>query len=505
MKAMTKTQLIIALAVAMPLLQSCGKARYQQVRTPPPHAAPSDIPPARESMGPMTVRPAQDSAPAAPPADAHQAPPPNESGEQPSVIVTTAEPPRSVPPLAPPGEWMDPSHYNSARRSSSPPSWCPPHIECFIGDYTQPRGLVTGKLDLVFVIDTSESIFKERASAAAGIDSFMSALPSDVDYRIGVVAAHGESTGLAGEMVRIGSEPAVLSSGEMSRERMRQALHAKLVGVRQDGEADGGELGLYSLDRAISGDKLAKNMALGMFRRDAGLAVVFLSDENDICSLGEYPHAKKDPNGKEVPAYKKYCEGSVDAGSVYRKLMRLKAEGYDERVEADAVSKPLLMAAIVYTDPATVPAKDSSDKWAVENEVGYGYLDIVGMNNGITVDLAQGDIPGALARIGGAVRSKLSLKTEFLIHETRAIDAETMCVLVDGHEVPYAFDGARRQINLSTGGAPGSKIEIFYCAEKGGGPSDGLLDEAGGRGARRITDPSFIDPRCVSVRQRLAR
>lgn len=489
----TNFRLAFMLLLMTPMFVSCGKARYQQV-TGVRDTTFADAAPGAESMGTMTVRPAP--APGDTSASSGSrptVPPRNASGEE--VVITVMGPGEGLTlpdSEAPAGVWMDPSHSNpaadvrsqnvSANTPSEPilparPEPCLPKSECFIGEFTQPTGAVTDKLDLVFVVDTSESIFKERAAAADGIDRFMAAMPPGTDYRIGVIVAHGESTGLAGELVRVGTEPAVLESAQMSRGELRAALRAKLVGVRQDAEADGGELGMYSLNRAITGDKLEKNRALGMFRRDAGLAVIFLSDENDICSLDKYPNAKKDPNGKEVPAYKKYCFGQVGAASLYRNIVQLKVDGYDAQMEGETISKPLLMAAIVYTDPKTVPESDQGDKWSMENEVGYGYLDVVRMNNGVAVDLAGGDIPGALAKIGAAARGKLALKTEFLIHETRAIDTDTLRVFVDGKEVAHSFDSARKQVNLAHGGGAGSKVEIHYCLDPLGGA--GLVSDGG--------------------------
>lgn len=532
MKTMSKNFLIGALVLSAPLLQNCGKARYQQIGNPAPQAAQAQIPPAREPMGPMAVRPAPRPTPR-PAAGDRTAPPLNESGEQPIVTIPVSLPvqPETNGPRV---DWMDPSHSNPANPPVSLPqpavpqaptevqppvgsqpqpasTPCPSWEECFVGEYTQPSGMVTDKVDLVFVVDTSESIFKERLAAASGIDRFMSALPSDIDYRIGVIAGHGETTGYAGEMVRIGSEPTVLNSKEHSRDDIRAALRAKLIGVPQDNESDGGELGLYSLNRAITGEKLAKNRAIGMFRRDAGLVVVFLSDENDICSLGDYPNAKPDPNGKELPAFKKYCEGKVSAGSVYLNLVQLKADADGtlvDQLDQRTISKPLLLAAITYTDEKTVPTEGESDRWAMENEVGYGYLDIVRMNNGIAVDLAQGDIPGALSRIAEATRSKLSIKTEFMIHESRVIDPESICVFVDGEEVAHTFDQERKQVNLPAGGAAGSRVEIYYCAQKTLPPIDGtyesvedLLDVIQARENGRRSQGRLLNPHCVTVRK----
>src|SRR6185369_6429602 len=55
-----------------------------------------------------------------------------------------------------------------------------------------------------------------------------------------------------------------------------------------DYNGEQGEMGSYALLKALSPATLAESRALGFFRTDAALAVVTISDENDICAV--YPN-----------------------------------------------------------------------------------------------------------------------------------------------------------------------------------------------------------------------
>ena len=53
------------------------------------------------------------------------------------------------------------------------------------------------------------------------------------------------------------------------------------------GFGDGGETGLFSLNKAMGNDEYQVAQDLGFFRDDAALVVIFVADEQDICA--EYP------------------------------------------------------------------------------------------------------------------------------------------------------------------------------------------------------------------------
>ena len=69
------------------------------------------------------------------------------------------------------------------------------------------------------------------------------------------------------------------------------------------------------------------------FRNDAALAVIFITDENDIC----HPGIAYDSDGMEIPAYERDCKGRVNAESVLKQIKVLQA------------NRPVVLGGIVYT------------------------------------------------------------------------------------------------------------------------------------------------------------
>ncbi|MCB0415726.1 MAG: hypothetical protein KDD50_15410 [Bdellovibrionales bacterium] len=310
----------------------------------------------------------------------------------------------------------------------------------------QPEAELTNKLDLLFVVDTSGSLDTERRDIATGIDSFIAALPSYIDYRIAVLLAHGPNSIYSGKFYSkdIGFE--VLKSDELSLTDIRNKLSRTMYYTRSDNDTDGGEVGLYSLNRAIT-INLDENKAKGFFRDDSALAVIFVADENDICALGSYPAGVTpvfDSDRKEPAAYNKYCT-DINPDNILSQLKTIQN------------GDPLLLAGILYTDPETVPSGG-------ENEIGYGYLELINKNNGLSIDLANGDYDTSMQQIGYMTVKRLNLITEFNL-EYSPIDQSSIKVLVDRTRVSHIYQSEQNSVVISENDAGGEKSEIYisYC------------------------------------------
>ncbi len=132
--------------------------------------------------------------------------------------------------------------------------------------------LYNNKLDLLWVIDNSKSMQKHQINLKRQLIHLIDLLHAKkVDYRIGVTTM---DVGFGGEKGRFIGRPSVLHSG-VPNVRFR-FLDSVLIG-------EGGseiERGLEAMERALSKGRLEGENA-GFFRRDAFLAVVFVSNEND--------------------------------------------------------------------------------------------------------------------------------------------------------------------------------------------------------------------------------
>lgn len=321
-------------------------------------------------------------------------------------------------------------------------------LTCIREHYYQPNQELTKKLDILFVTDTSGSLDTERSAIANGIGNFISQLSSTADYQIAVSLAHGPKSSRYGQLYKAGTEPTVLRSKELSISYIRAHLVKKLTSVRTDYDTDGGEAGLLSLNKAMDATRLAEiKAAHGFFRSDAALAIVFVSDENDLCAV--YPAGVTrvyDPEGKEIPAFNNYCKNKVTANSVYDRLLEVQG------------ANPLLLSAIAYSNKATVVK-------AGENEFAYGYSEIVGLGNGKMVDIAANDIPTGLADIGKAAALKMTLRTDYKLSYLN-VDESTISADVDGVKSQFSFDAGNNLLRLlSNTGKADSAVVLSYCLD----------------------------------------
>ena len=317
---------------------------------------------------------------------------------------------------------------------------------CYSLTENQPDETEVKKVDILIVTDTSGSLNDERQRVADGIDNFIAALGNDVDFQIGVMLAHGDQSQYSGALYQADNEDVVLSSSKLSRSEIRNMLEDKLTDVEDDNATDGGEAGLYSLNRSLSGTALSQIQAQGFYRKDAGLAVVFVSDENDIC--GEIPNGVtpvRDPSGQEEEAQERLC-GNITETIVYQNIRALKG------------LESVILSSIIYTDTNQVPSRG-------ENEVGYGYKQITELNKGLQVDILRDNIAMGLGKIGELTSKRLELKTRFAIEDTSTVDPQSIRVYVDANPVSFEYFALSGTIEIpeELAGGSGSNVQIEYC------------------------------------------
>ncbi len=394
---------------------------------------------------------------------------------------------------------------------------------CERGEFSQP-GLARKKLDILFVADSSPSLSDTRDQIAKSVSKFVAALPDNTDYRFAVLPAHSDksydnvkkpSSGLGGKLYANPGEPVVLKGSDFrSTSALTAVLERKLTKMPIDKPSDGGELGIYSLNLAIQEPLLSKNRLQGFFREDAALAVIFISDENDICSrdvnypagvkpnnldpdryTGTYNNVKPEDWGlqtdaevknPEIVANRFYCKDAqghptVTDETVYTKLREMMAIKGSATKEA----RPLLISGVLYTDPSTVPttppAGEPFPQYFVEKEVGYGYVDMIKLNGGQAADIGKANYDEGLSAIGKQAAVKLQVKTQFQLKDGVSVDPNSICVVVNGREATgvdaleaghpgftYTYSAPTREVLLQGVGATddkgsASKVDIFYC------------------------------------------
>lgn len=377
-----------------------------------------------------------------------------------------------------------------AGKAPQPGLVCP---ACFRGKFQQPDAARV-KLDILIVADTSPSIAGSRRQIAEGIKSFIDQLPPHTDYRFAVMAAHSDETyDPAKASTREGGKfvgGRVLGKQNESIGTISARLSEMLTRMSSDPASDGGELGLYALDKALSEPYLARHKQNGFFRDDAALAVIFVSDENDLCSaVSQAPHDNRDMfKGKSVEqtAHEHYCQRTgLTHQTVLEKLRKVKT------VAGTQTMRPLIVSGIVYTDNATIPAMPAGEpfpQYYHEKELGRGYLDLIRTSDpqAVVVDLAEATktkqkFTDGLVAIGREAKRQIEVKSEFVLRDGKVIDRNTLCVVVDNselREVPsfetpveglsFMFNEQSRQLNVrgigptNSRGTP-SQVDVFYC------------------------------------------
>ncbi len=325
----------------------------------------------------------------------------------------------------------------------------PPVVEdmCYATRVEQPEAEITRKIDILFVTDTSGSLSQERAAIAEGIEAFVNELPEEADYRIGVLLGHGSKSKYSGHLYKSSHhEPIVLDSAELSLNDIQRHLKNKLTKTKGDKYSDGGEEGLFSLTQMLKENNLKCTQESGFLREDAALAVIWIADENDICA--RYPDGVTpvyDPNKIEPKAFQRDC-ANVTPESVVAGLRELKGD------------LPLLIAGITYNNVDTVPRGG-------ENEVGYGYLETIAINKGLSIDLANGDYEQGLADIGLLATKQLNLITRVKLEKDN-IDKESIEVWVDGLAAPFEYLEDTKEVYLPEPGQDRSLVDIKYCTVK---------------------------------------
>lgn len=339
----------------------------------------------------------------------------------------------------------------------------PPVAGCFIDRHTQPAAEVTRKLDLLFVVDTSGSLDEERGAIADGIESFISALPPEVDYRIAVMLGHGKTAAQYGKLYSYQNNATYrVLDPSMGIATIKTRLRNNLMLTLNDNDTDGGEAGLASLRRSLDDDRLALARSQGFYRTDAALAVVFVADEQDICA--DYPAGVTpvlDTNYIEPGAKIANCTRTAPARIVDGVVI---TPSYTEVITPESVlralrdvqgERPLVVGGITYN--SNVYPRTG------ENEYAYGYNETIAMANGVSVDLASGNYSSGLNQIGALATVRMSLNSEFsLMHQN--VDPATIDVQIDGSVVPFQYIAEFNQIGLT--GALGtalSTVDIRYC------------------------------------------
>jgi hypothetical protein len=325
-------------------------------------------------------------------------------------------------------------------------------------DFVQPSETANRSVDLLFVVDTSDSLKEERSRIASTIPSFVNQLSSETDYRIGVMLAHGGDSYYSGRLYSPPGIPQVLNSRTLSTTQIQSYLGSTLSKPVSDVDEANGEMMTYSLLKSLGSDRISTIQNQGFFRQNAALSVVFVSDENDICYVpnqhgySAFPDFVPSFENTEAAAYKNYCVGKdneelVTPDLVYSQLKAVKG------------SLPLSLGGITHMDPTQVPTGG-------EDSIGHGVIELVKSSlNGILMELTQTDYSDGLSKLGSTVTQQLHLLTQFGLTGKPSFFEDTVSVQVDGKSVESEYDSNTHLVSLraSDAGQSGSHVRVTAC------------------------------------------
>jgi len=347
------------------------------------------------------------------------------------------------------GAGPNPSPTPSATPSGSPSSGpSEPLRECALDIVQQPDEQIHRSVDLLFVADTSGSMQDNRVAVADGLHAFVGQLPTNVDYRIGMILAHSSTSAQSGKLWTLPYQdrnpatgyPFVLDSSQMSQSLIQARLREMMQVAPEAGGQ--GEMGMFSLLGSI-GSHLEHNRAKGFFRPNAALAIVFISDENDICAV--YPQNPATQTGLTAPEQQirtRDCPNGIQVNSVIEAVRQLQGQ------------RPFLFGGVVNDDiTLSYPGNDG---------YGWGYMELIQQSLGLSVNIESGNYVSGLAQIGGLVTRSLDLILSQHLNLS-PVDASTITVHVDGVSKPYTYIESTNTVHFDDAGGARSRVEVGYC------------------------------------------
>ena len=287
----------------------------------------------------------------------------------------------------------------------------------------------TDQVDILFVVDNSDSMLEEQEALAEGFNSFVSELENaTIDFHIGVISTSQDSDDPdAGEMV--GDTPFLTKRDDYVVGFQRRAR----LGTGGSDKEKGLQAAVHALAPHM---QLRQNK--GFLRERANMLIVFVSDEDDCSDYGVLDSR---------PAADCY-ESRRDLIPVSDLVARL--ESYK------VLGGRLQISAIVG------PYDGSCGEEAV---AGFRYADAALATGGTLSKICERDWSAILGELG---LNALGIVRQFKL--THAADVETIEVIVNDEPVPqdtvngWTYDSANWIVYFNGDSVPprGSSITITY-------------------------------------------
>lgn len=282
------------------------------------------------------------------------------------------------------------------------------------------------KVDILWVVDNSNSMADAQANLAAQTADFFNALNSlNLDYRIAAITTDMRS------MVNPPASNAQIQGRFIGNTKVITAstpnFHQAFAEMIQPGVfGSGNEQGLAALQMALS-ENMLSTMNQGFLREDALLAIIFVSDEDDA-SIGNY-------------------EDYVDF------LDQLKPE-----FEFEQRAWVANFIGVLALDGACTTRNQFSDP-------GIQYMNLVNISGGANTSICTADLRAALTNVKARI---IDILTVYYLEQ--AADVSTIRVYINNKLLPkdtengWTYDEEVKAIRFHGEGIPpaDSNINIAY-------------------------------------------
>jgi hypothetical protein len=285
-----------------------------------------------------------------------------------------------------------------------------------------------------------------------------------------------------------------LKTRDLDKNRMIKLLEDKMKALPNDSSDAQGEALMLSLFEGIN-DKNRRKEIMGnndFFRKDATLAVIFVTDEQDVCF--DYASSMDPATGKPYQPVQvtKTIEGKLVKGKKGKKVREASttqtmADPHETRFFNNVCSKAfkggllkpehvhdallslkggtdkLMLSGVVYSSPELTPAVARND----ENEMGHGIIELVGRENGLLIDLNKAGT--GLDRFSDGMKALAqNVQAEMSVNPTFSCTSKIHPLAIDLAQVVVTIkDGSGKALATYSGSKLNSAIKMNG---KGGNP-----------------------------------
>jgi phosphodiesterase/alkaline phosphatase D-like protein len=325
---------------------------------------------------------------------------------------------------------------------------------CTVDNFRQPDAPAAQKVDVLFVMDNSESMNRHWMLMADKIDRLIKEYPAGSDLRFAVVLGTVEK--YYGRLYSGKNVPVVLDGTKLTTKQISSYLRRTFTEALAYTDRTGaGEALFYSLYYAAT-SRAKEIQSQGFFRPDAGLQVMFMSDDAEIGT--KYPSRqpwnlppKCNYTHHESVRKSHYLPRGISTDTTFQALRRLKGQ------------MPLTTNAFVNITKEDILVDNSMSAKCIFDSPGYGYFDMVKKTDGILYSIHHDRAEG-LARTGRLMASRLDLIHDFKLSKpAEKVDAATIEAKVDGALKTHAYSALTNTVHLAEAGQAGSQIAIRHC------------------------------------------